>query len=130
MNKIKALALVLALSVGLTAMPQKANALVILELAADNTPIFYNPDMTLLCIFVLPFCLLDQKTDITHVNVQDLLDNGFTQFQISNIQAGQNEVGEYMKNHQMTSSSEMPQAIDAIKATLNDDYLGFVGVAR
>jgi hypothetical protein len=30
----------------------------------------------------------------------------------------------------MTSTSEMPQAIDAIKATLNDDYLSFVGVAH
>lgn len=130
-SKIKALVLVLAISIGLTAMPQRANALLILEAPLIGQPgYYYDPAAVLLCLFILPFCILNDSADIAHVSAQDLLDNGYNQAQINNIEAGQNDVANYMKANNMNSASQMPQAVEAIKGMLNDDYLSFVSVSR
>jgi hypothetical protein len=83
------------------------------------------PGSGIVCILLLPFCILDQKAEVSQVSSQDLRDNGYTDAQISNIQAGQTEVGNYMKAHDMTNATQMPQAIDALKSSLSEDYLNF-----
>lgn len=128
---IKVLILVLVLSVSLTALPQKANAFLVLSgPSLGETDFAYNPEKIFLCVLLLPLCVLNDSADITQVSSQDLLDNGYTQSQISNIIVGQNEVADYMKANNMNAASQLPQAVQAIKATLNDDYLGFVGISH
>lgn len=122
--KLKVLAASVALFFGISIAPQKADAMLVME--PDNAIFFFVPGSELVCLLLLPFCILDQKAEITHVTAQDLRDNGYSDAQISNIEAGQTEVANYMKDHQLKNASEMLQAVEAIKSSLNADYLGFV----
>lgn len=73
------LTLIMAFVVTNTATPPKAEALIIIAMTKGGI----DPDaiVPILCVILLPFCILDEKADASTANSiskQDLLDNGYT----------------------------------------------------
>lgn len=107
--------------------PARSQAMILVN--PYNSLILVVPAGTLFCLIVLPFCILDQKAQVSHVSEQDLLNNGYTQDQVRNIVTGQTAVLDYMGTHDMKSATQFKEALTALKDQLNSDYLDFVATA-
>lgn len=98
MKKImKKLAIVLAVgSVLSLGAPKKADAFALIGLE------LFPADMigATLCLFILPFCILDESIDgNSSITEQDLIDNGYQSLEIKSIVRSQYTVVDYVKSN-------------------------------
>ncbi len=104
--------------------PNRSEAMILVN--PLNAVIIIVPAGALFCVILLPFCILDEKAQVSQVSEQDLLNNGYTKEQIKNIEDGQTAVLTYMGTHNMKSADQYHQAVETLKNQLNSDYLEFV----
>jgi hypothetical protein len=126
--------LVAALAVGTQAIqPREAHAVLLVELAAGG-PAYINLPEIVLCVFLLPICLLDQKaTPATAYSQQDLIDNGYSPSQIKVIEQDQVRImtalqarGQRMVVEKTDNRASLAQGLRRIDPTVSDEYVGFV----
>lgn len=131
---ISFVALVLSLSVGVQAFqPREAKALLLVE-AATGGPVFINVPTVLLCVFLLPICLLDQKAPpSTAYSKQDLLDNGYSKDQVSTIERDQTVIMSALHDRHQSMVVEktdtratLAGALREIDPSVSDEYVDFV----
>lgn len=82
----------------------KADAYALISLIAYGyVPSVTGTDVgdTVLCIAVLPFCLLEEKMDASAITERDLRDNGYNQEEIGKIRAGQKAFMSFLEENKL-----------------------------
>lgn len=129
--KTQILAAAMALTMGVSAIPQKSQAFGIVNLMSTGrldyvgVPRTYN-DMVLttICIALLPFCILQDGTGANEVlSYENLLANGYTISEAKQVLAGHNEVVERVV---AAGASADQKAIIADVAAYNAMFADFV----
>lgn len=120
----KSMLAVLATVSIVSAVPNQAHALM---MVAQQSDILKGSGDVILCLVLLPFCLLNDKGQVSQVTEQDLVGNGYTSSEIANIKAGQERVIDYMTSHKLNSATQMEETVEVLRPSLNSDYLEFVG---
>lgn len=123
MKKImKKMAIVLALgSILVLGVPKKADAFALMGLE------LFPADMigATLCLFFLPFCILDESIDgSSSITGQDLIDNGYQPLEIKSIVKSQYTVVDYVKSNGVSEQLTLGQ-ISEIPG-VEKEYLQFV----
>jgi hypothetical protein len=113
--------------------PRNANAVLLIELAADNHPVLDLPEVVL-CIVTLPICLLGEKSaPPTAYTQQDLIDNGYAPAQVSAIEADQTSIMSNLQTRNLSMVIEKTDTYNTVATTLrsidptvSNDYINFV----
>ena len=125
--------LALFFSMAQVVAPSRADAVIIIQ-AASGRVLRPNLPEIVLCVILLPLCLLDEKATPSKVyTAQDLLDNGYTESAVAVIIQDQNQMmSELMSKGQtfVFEANDTPMTVEsslrAMDPEVSNDYINFV----
>src|SRR5271168_2210932 len=102
--------------------------------SAHATPVVTSaPPSDPICVLFLPLCLLDHAGDVTRIQPEQLLEQGYSLKSVQEILNGQSQVFAYMADRGLVSFSEisadpaeLPRALDSAIPGLSPVYLTFL----